>query len=110
MAVSGNVGATATSVGDFTTLLLDINPVYSLSGYPTMPGLSSSSPSQRCPQRRDVLPSDTSSRMADLPVQTPIRSASIPCHLPLPRWTYHPDAIADTNSDPNTVRDLDPRA
>ena len=30
-----NVGATATSVGDFTTLLLDINPTYTLSGYPT---------------------------------------------------------------------------
>ena len=31
---STNVGSTATSVGDFTTLLLDINPTYSLSGYP----------------------------------------------------------------------------
>ncbi len=29
-----NVGATATSVGDFTTLLLDINPTYSTTGYP----------------------------------------------------------------------------
>jgi len=29
-----NVGATATSVGDFTTLLLDINPTYTVSGYP----------------------------------------------------------------------------
>ncbi len=37
MSVSGastNVGATATSVGDFTTLLLDINPTYSPTGYP----------------------------------------------------------------------------
>src|SRR5262249_829709 len=31
---SGNVGSTATSVGDFTTLLLDINPAYSVAGYP----------------------------------------------------------------------------
>jgi hypothetical protein len=31
---STNVGTTATSVGDFTTLLLDINPTYSGSGYP----------------------------------------------------------------------------
>ncbi|HUN81491.1 MAG TPA: choice-of-anchor J domain-containing protein, partial [Phycisphaerae bacterium] len=31
---STNVGSTATSVGDFTTLLLDINPTYTLSGYP----------------------------------------------------------------------------
>jgi hypothetical protein len=31
---STNVGATATSVGDFTTLLLDINPTYVGSGYP----------------------------------------------------------------------------
>jgi len=30
-----NVGSTATSVGDFTTLLLDINPTYSSTGYPT---------------------------------------------------------------------------
>ena len=30
-----NVGNTATSVGDFTTLLLDINPTYTLTGYPT---------------------------------------------------------------------------
>jgi subtilisin-like proprotein convertase family protein len=30
-----NVGATATSVGDFTTLLLDINPTYTTTGYPT---------------------------------------------------------------------------
>jgi len=29
-----NVGATATSFGDFTTLLLDINPTYAVSGYP----------------------------------------------------------------------------
>jgi hypothetical protein len=33
---STNVGTTATSVGDFTTLLLDINPAYTLSGYPTV--------------------------------------------------------------------------
>jgi hypothetical protein len=32
--ISSNVGATATSVGDFTTLLLDINPTYTLTGYP----------------------------------------------------------------------------
>ncbi|MBK9532658.1 MAG: choice-of-anchor J domain-containing protein [Chitinophagaceae bacterium] len=30
-----NVGATSTSVGDFTTLLLDINPTYTTTGYPT---------------------------------------------------------------------------
>ena len=30
-----NVGATNTSVGDFTTLLLDINPTYTTSGYPS---------------------------------------------------------------------------
>ena len=33
---STNVGATATSVGDFTTLLLDINPTYTLAGYPNV--------------------------------------------------------------------------
>src|SRR5688572_21578936 len=32
---SVNVGASATSVGDFTNLLLDINPTYTTSGYPT---------------------------------------------------------------------------
>ena len=31
---STNVGATATSVGDFTTMLLDINPMYLDNGYP----------------------------------------------------------------------------
>jgi hypothetical protein len=31
---STNVGATATSVGDFTTLLLDINPTLTATGYP----------------------------------------------------------------------------
>lgn len=31
---STNVGATNTSVGDFSTLLLDINPGYSTTGYP----------------------------------------------------------------------------
>jgi subtilisin-like proprotein convertase family protein len=31
---STNVGATATSVGDFTNLLLDINPTYSTTAYP----------------------------------------------------------------------------
>ena len=31
-----NVGATATSVGDFTNLLLDINPTYQTTGYPTV--------------------------------------------------------------------------
>ena len=31
---STNVGATNTSVGDFTTLLLDINPTYTLTDYP----------------------------------------------------------------------------
>jgi hypothetical protein len=31
---STNVGTTATSVGDFTTLLLDINPAYTNNGYP----------------------------------------------------------------------------
>jgi hypothetical protein len=31
---STDVGATATDVGDFTTLLLDINPTYTLVGYP----------------------------------------------------------------------------
>jgi hypothetical protein len=33
---STNVGSTATSVGDFTTLLLDINPTYTLTDYPTV--------------------------------------------------------------------------
>jgi hypothetical protein len=33
---STNVGTTATSVGDFTTLLLDINPNYEVGGYPEM--------------------------------------------------------------------------
>ncbi|MCH8478658.1 MAG: choice-of-anchor J domain-containing protein [Wenzhouxiangella sp.] len=33
---STNVGATATSVGDFTELLLDINPSYAPGGYPTV--------------------------------------------------------------------------
>ena len=32
---SVNVGATSTSVGDFSTLLLDINPTYTGTGYPT---------------------------------------------------------------------------
>src|ERR1700747_538136 len=31
---SSNVGTTATDVGDFTTLLLDINPTYTLTDYP----------------------------------------------------------------------------
>ena len=31
---SANVGTTAAAVGDFTTLLLDINPTYSITGYP----------------------------------------------------------------------------
>ena len=31
---STNVGTTATSVGDFGTLLLDINPTYNIGGYP----------------------------------------------------------------------------
>ena len=33
---STNVGTTATDVGDFTTLLLDINPTYTLTGYPSV--------------------------------------------------------------------------
>ena len=33
---SQNVGTTATSVGDFTTLLLDINPTYTTTGYPNV--------------------------------------------------------------------------
>jgi hypothetical protein len=33
---SSNVGTTATDVGDFTTLMLDINPTYTLSGYPNV--------------------------------------------------------------------------
>ena len=33
---STNVGTTATDVGDFTTLLLDINPTYTLTGYPNV--------------------------------------------------------------------------
>ena len=32
---SSNVGATDTSVGDFTTLLLSINPTLDIGGYPT---------------------------------------------------------------------------
>jgi hypothetical protein len=32
---STNVGTTATSLGDFTTLLLDINPSFAASGYPS---------------------------------------------------------------------------
>jgi hypothetical protein len=32
---SANVGATASSVGDFTTLLLSVNPALSAGGYPT---------------------------------------------------------------------------
>lgn len=32
---STDVGSTTTSVGDFQTLLVDINPTYSLGGYPT---------------------------------------------------------------------------
>ena len=33
---SSNVGTTATDVGDFTALLLDINPTYTLSDYPNV--------------------------------------------------------------------------
>ena len=33
---SQDVGTTATDVGDFTTLLLDINPTYTTSGYPNV--------------------------------------------------------------------------
>ena len=33
---SSNVGSTATNVGDFTTLLLDINPTYTTTGYPNV--------------------------------------------------------------------------
>jgi len=33
---STNVGTLATDVGDFTNLLLDINPTYSVSGYPNV--------------------------------------------------------------------------
>src|SRR4029077_10280903 len=33
---STNVGTTATGVGDFTTLLLDINPTYTMNGYPNV--------------------------------------------------------------------------
>ena len=33
---SVDVGRTATDVGDFTTLLLDINPTYTTSGYPNI--------------------------------------------------------------------------
>src|SRR5256712_5051391 len=33
--LSTNVGTTATDVGDFTKLLLDINPTYTLIGYPS---------------------------------------------------------------------------
>src|SRR5204863_3681230 len=33
---SSNVGTTATDVGDFTTLLLDINPTYTTTGYPSV--------------------------------------------------------------------------
>ena len=33
---SSNVGTTATDVGDFTTLLLDINPTYTTDGYPNV--------------------------------------------------------------------------
>ena len=33
---STNVGTTETSVGDFTTLLLDINPTYTRAGYPNV--------------------------------------------------------------------------
>src|SRR4029078_5949387 len=32
---SSNVGTTATDVGDFPALLLDINPTYTTAGYPT---------------------------------------------------------------------------
>gem|GEM_PF-821369 len=32
---SANVGSSATDVGDFTTLLLDINPAYTTTGYPS---------------------------------------------------------------------------
>ena len=34
--ISSNVGSTATDVGDFTMLLLDINPTYTTSGYPNV--------------------------------------------------------------------------
>ena len=33
---SSNVGTTPTDVGDFTTLLLDINPTYTMTGYPNV--------------------------------------------------------------------------
>src|SRR5206468_1050567 len=33
---SSNVGSTAVDVGDFTTLLLDINPLYTTTGYPNV--------------------------------------------------------------------------
>jgi hypothetical protein len=71
---STNVGSTATGVGDFTTLLLDINPNYTTNCYPdvwtqftvTLSGL----------QPRGGLPSATLSRTPGLAGLTQTTSAS----------------------------------
>ena len=74
---STNMGSTATGVGDFTTLLLDINPNYTTNGYPnvwtqftvTLSGLRLLAP-------RGGLPSATLSRTPGLAGLTQTTSAS----------------------------------
>ena len=74
---STNVGSTATGVGDFTTLLLDINLNYTTNGYPnvwtqftvTLSGLRLLAP-------RGGLPSATLSRTPGLAGLTQTTSAS----------------------------------
>ena len=80
---STNVGTLATDVGDFTTLLLDINPTYRPEGYPhvwtqftvTLSGIPGD-------QLWGGLPSATLSRTAGRAALIRITSASIaPCTL-----------------------------
>ena len=74
---SSNVGTTATDVGDFTTLLLDINPTYTLTGYPNVWTQFTVTVSGVASPTTGGWPCATLWRTADRPERTQITSASI---------------------------------
>ena len=102
---STNVGSTATGVGDFTTLLLDINPNYTTNCYPnvwtqftvTLSGLRLLAP-------RGGLPSATLSRtpgLAGLTQTTSDRPRSVQRSMRKSHPDHHSDSYGYSNTDGN---------
>ncbi len=110
---SVNVGATDTSVGDFTTLLLDINPTLAVGGYPNVAWTQFNVPisglggptSGRIAFRYFVTNGGPSGANSDIIGIDTLTYTGLTCPTPTPSANGEPDGHANCHTDCDTDGD-----